>query len=53
MLWNLVRADVMRRLADHAPTVAFEERVMIAEHAAREVQELLEAIRSTDPSRAE
>ncbi|MAP64028.1 MAG: hypothetical protein CMH34_09870 [Microbacterium sp.] len=34
--WSDVRDDLMRRLNDHYPTVPFEERVMIAEDAARE-----------------
>lgn len=37
-LWEDVRRDVMRRLEDHAPTVPFEDRVRIAEDAAREVK---------------
>lgn len=43
MLWNQVRADVLRRLEEQAGTLPFEERVQIAEHAAREVVELTDA----------
>lgn len=33
--WNDVRADVLNRLHQHAPTMPFEMKVMIAEDAAR------------------
>jgi hypothetical protein len=38
-LWSDVRADVLRRLEQHAPALPFEMRVMIAEDAAREVDD--------------
>lgn len=37
-LWNDVRSDVMRRLNEHAPTMPFEMKVIVAEDAAREVE---------------
>lgn len=39
-LWTHVRRDVLRRLELHKPEITYEERVLIAEHAAREVLEL-------------
>lgn len=39
-LWRDVRADVMRRLESAYLLLPYEERVRIAEHAAREVQDL-------------
>lgn len=37
-LWSAVRYDVLRRLEDYAPSVPYEERVLIAEDAARDVK---------------
>lgn len=39
-LWTHVRRDVLGRLELHKPELPYEERVLIAEHAAREVLEL-------------
>lgn len=36
-LWNDVRSDVLRRLQEHAPTLPYDMRAMLAEDAAREV----------------
>lgn len=39
-LWRNVRADTLDSLAYAYPLLPFEERVQVAEHAAREVQDL-------------
>ncbi|MET0884929.1 MAG: hypothetical protein ABWX92_00640 [Mycetocola sp.] len=43
-LWRAVRADVLRRLEDAYPDLHFDEKVLVAEHAAREVQDLAKSI---------
>lgn len=40
-LWGVVRRDIMQRLYEWAPGTPFEDRVRIAEDAAREVKTLL------------
>lgn len=43
-LWRGVRSDVLERLVEAYPLLDHEDRVRVAEHAAREVQDLAKTL---------
>jgi hypothetical protein len=43
-LWRGVRADVLERLVEAYPLLDHDQRVLVAEYAAREVQDVAKAV---------